>query len=76
MARWFSDYDTVLDFAKVLNLAKEFNKVSDLLYFFDNPHEWDEEYKAWVEVAKPTEEDAEGWEEFVGYLDEREEPEA
>jgi hypothetical protein len=75
VSKWFVDLESVSQFANVLHLADQFKDASDVLEYLENPHEWDEEHKAWIEVNEPDNEEDEGWKEFYDWLNNQEETE-
>ena len=59
-----NDYDMILAFATVLTDVGFFSSASDVIDYFEKPHNWINEYVVWIKYGQPTYDD-ENWDEFV-----------
>lgn len=57
--------DNLLNFARSLQEADAFGgEISNVLDFFEKPWKQENEYVAWVEAGKPTDDSEDGWAKF------------
>jgi hypothetical protein len=61
---WFTDSETLRQFGSILNAAGAFDDSEDFQSFLDEPFQYNDEYKVWLEQDSPSEGD-ENWEAFV-----------
>lgn len=61
--------DELLAFARALDSAGQFQKVSEVIYFLEKPWKWAPEWAVWTTVGKPMDESEAGWEAFQESVD-------
>jgi hypothetical protein len=69
MAAWFEYAAERNAFARVLVESGQVSDTEDVLYFYEKPHKWDEEYDLWVRFGRPTVDDEVVWNSFLNELD-------
>ena len=62
---WLMAADSIHTFATVLHRAGVLDTVDDVLYFFEKPWKWDNEYDKWVEFGQPLDEHDDNWHPYV-----------
>jgi hypothetical protein len=69
---WFTDTETLRAFGSILSEAGVLEDAEDFQNFLDEPFEYNDAYKAWVENDSPSSDD-EGWDAFVEAISEDDE---
>ena len=62
---WYSDSDNVRELGKALVNAEVLEDTEDFAEFLGKPRKYTEHYNAWSEASFPSDENDDGWEEFV-----------
>lgn len=62
---WYNDAQLIRNFAEALANAEVLEDSDDFVAFNRKPQRYNEEYTIWEQAGFPTNEDDDGWEEFV-----------